>query len=332
MFSLLVLPHRFVWSFCVSWELLILLFFYIENKIYKNHKTKTNFHRKSHGHTEPNYHLVIIKIEMFLYTFTFQQNMTKLGAEIQLKNLGLNGYELKIWTALLSKCPSTAGQLSDIANVPRSRSYDVLESLGGKGFVEVKQGKPLMYNAIPPKEALENAKINADKNTKNHIMLLNKFKNTVAANELGRMYLQSTKPPEQKNTGCVIRGKQNIHNQIEYMLAKAEQRVLIAAPQKEFFDIAENFGDIFRKLRNRKVQVNILTQIDTKIKKQMNVLNGVVDVINSKTKARYCIVDGKEIIFMINNEEVHPTYDVGIWVNTQFAKDMEITRLNAENE
>ena len=41
----------------------------------------------------------------------------------------LNLYEVKIWTALLSRGVSTAGELSDIANVPRSRSYDVLESL-----------------------------------------------------------------------------------------------------------------------------------------------------------------------------------------------------------
>ena len=32
-----------------------------------------------------------------------------------------------------------------------------------------------------------------------------------------------------------------------------------------------------------------------------------------------CIVDGKELIFMImDDQEVHPTYDVGIWVNTPF--------------
>ncbi len=41
----------------------------------------------------------------------------------------LNLYEVRIWTALLSRGISTAGELSDIGNVPRSRYYDVLESL-----------------------------------------------------------------------------------------------------------------------------------------------------------------------------------------------------------
>ena len=55
----------------------------------------------------------------------------------------LNLYEVKIWTALLSRGVSTAGELSDIANVPRSRSYDVLESLEKKGFIKSveKKGK-----------------------------------------------------------------------------------------------------------------------------------------------------------------------------------------------
>ncbi len=58
----------------------------------------------------------------------------------KLKDFGLNSYESKIWVALLSRGVSTAGELSDIANVPRSRSYDVLESLEKKGFVILKLG------------------------------------------------------------------------------------------------------------------------------------------------------------------------------------------------
>ncbi len=52
----------------------------------------------------------------------------------QLFNLNL--YEVKIWTALLSRGISTAGELSEIGDVPRSRTYDVLESLEKKGSVQ----------------------------------------------------------------------------------------------------------------------------------------------------------------------------------------------------
>ena len=57
----------------------------------------------------------------------------------KLKDFGLNSYEAKIWTALLSRGVSSAGELSDIANVPRSRAYDILESLEKKGFILIEK-------------------------------------------------------------------------------------------------------------------------------------------------------------------------------------------------
>ena len=71
---------------------------------------------------------------------------------------GLNLYEVRIWTALLSRGVSTAGELSDIGDVPRSRAYDVLESLEKKGFVVMKVGKPIKYLAVEPKEVVERVK------------------------------------------------------------------------------------------------------------------------------------------------------------------------------
>ena len=67
----------------------------------------------------------------------------------------LNLYEVKIWASLLSRGVSTAGELSDISNVPRSRSYDVLESLEKKGFVVMKLGKPIKYIAVAPQEVVD---------------------------------------------------------------------------------------------------------------------------------------------------------------------------------
>ena len=84
--------------------------------------------------------------------------MLALKTEKQLKNLGLNSYEVKLWVALLSRGTSTAGELSDISGVPKSRSYDVLKSLEEKGFVAARPGKPIRYFAISPQEVVERVK------------------------------------------------------------------------------------------------------------------------------------------------------------------------------
>src|SRR5512138_630455 len=97
---------------------------------------------------------------------------------------GLNLYEVKIWAALLSRGVSTAGELSDIANVPRSRSYDVLESLEKKGFVVMKLGKPIKYIAVPPSEVVERVKKNMKKDAEEAVERLNNLKNTDVLQEL----------------------------------------------------------------------------------------------------------------------------------------------------
>ncbi len=52
----------------------------------------------------------------------------------------------------------------------------------------------------------------------------------------------------------------------------------------------------------------------------MKALPRSIEIKNSqKMNARFCIVDDKELMFMVmNDDEVHPTYDIGIWINTPY--------------
>ena len=39
----------------------------------------------------------------------------------------------------------------------------------------------------------------------------------------------------------------------------------------------------------------------------------------SAVKARFCIVDGREVAFsLLDDAKAVPSYDVGVWVNTEF--------------
>ena len=57
------------------------------------------------------------------------------------EHFNLNVYEAKVWLALLSKGVVSAGESAELSGVPRSRTYDVLESLAKRGFAIVKVGK-----------------------------------------------------------------------------------------------------------------------------------------------------------------------------------------------
>ncbi|MBI2652958.1 hypothetical protein HYX00_05830 [Candidatus Woesearchaeota archaeon] len=255
--------------------------------------------------------------------------MLALKTEKQLKSLGLNSYEVKIWTALLSRGVSTAGELSDIANVPRSRSYDVLESLEKKGFVVMKLGKPIKYIAVPPKEVVERVKKNVQEYAKDEIKKLSDLKNNDIIDELSTLHTQGVELVEPADLSGSLRGRHNLYNHVEYMLKNAEKYILISTTQKEFIDLVKQFKSLFEKLKKKNVNVKILTQINSQTKNYIDEIKHFAEVRNTATKARFCIVDGKEMIFMVlDDSEVNPTYDVGIWVNTPLVKDLEKLYLN----
>ena len=231
----------------------------------------------------------------------------------------LNLYEVKIWTALLSRGVSTAGELSDIANVPRSRSYDVLESLEKKGFVVMKLGKPIKYIAVPPKEVLERVKKNVEQEAKENVKRLTDLRNTDVINELNTLHTQGVELVEPADLSGSLRGRHNLYNHLELTIRNAEESVTLMTTAQGLMRKIEGFLPTFEKLKKRGVKVRIAAPITKENEHVVKELKGLAEVKHSDTKARFCIVDKKEIIFMVmDDEEVHPTYDIGIWVNTPF--------------
>ena len=63
-----------------------------------------------------------------------------------------------------------------------------------------------------------------------------------------------------------------------------------------------------------------LLSISEKNKAIAKDLSSVADVKHSpNSKARFAVVDNKDVVFMLmDDQEVHPTYDTGIWVKAPF--------------
>ncbi len=231
----------------------------------------------------------------------------------------LNLYEVKIWTALLSRGVSTAGELSDIANVPRSRSYDVLESLEKKGFVVMKLGKPIKYLAVPPSEVLERVKKNVKEDAKEQLTRLENLKGTEVINELNTLHSQGIELIEPSDLSGSLRGRHNLYNHLELTIRNAEESVNIMTTTQGLMRKIEGLKPTFEKLKKRGVKIRIAAPLTKECASAVKDISGIAEVKNTDTKARFCVVDGKELVFMIlDDKEVHPTYDVGIWVNTPF--------------
>ncbi|MBI5391460.1 TrmB family transcriptional regulator [Candidatus Woesearchaeota archaeon] len=232
----------------------------------------------------------------------------------------LNLYEVRIWTALLSRGVSTAGELSDIGQVPRSRAYDVLESLEKKGFVVMKLGKPIKYLAVEPTEVVERVKKYIQQEAEQNVQKLRELEASEVLKELDTLHKEGVEFIEADDLSGAIRGKHNIYSHIETMVKGAEKSVTIATTEKGLVRKVEALKPLFQKLAKKGVKIRIAAPLTKESENVVKELKNVAEVRHTPDlKARFCIVDGKSLLFMLmHDEEVHPSYDLGVWVNTPF--------------
>lgn len=236
------------------------------------------------------------------------------------KIFDLNLYEVKVWTALLSRGTSTAGELSNISDVPRSRTYDILESLEKKGFILMKLGKPIKFVALKPEEVVERVKKNLVKYAKERTERLENLRNDEVLGELNELFTKGIKFVEPSDLSGSLRGRQNLYNHIDMMIRSAEKTITIVTTREGLNRKLEALMPTLDKCKKRGVKIRVAAPIDNtnlKVAKEFKKVAEVKDV--NGLKARFVVVDSNQLMFMLlDDEKFHPNYDVGIWVNTEF--------------
>jgi len=242
------------------------------------------------------------------------------------KIFDLNLYEVRVWTALLSRGVSTAGELSNISDVPRSRTYDILETLEKKGFIVMKLGKPIKFVALKPEEVIERVKKNLLTSAQEKSKRLEKLKSEDMLAELNSLFTQGVKFVEPSDLSGSIKGRQNVYNHLDMMIREAEKSVTIVTTADGLNRKMEALMPSLEKAKKRGVKIRIAAQINESNKDIAKELKQVAEIRNmSKMRARFAIVDGEQLLFMVlDDEKVHPNYDVAIWLSTDFfAQAME---------
>jgi len=236
------------------------------------------------------------------------------------KIFDLNLYEVKVWAALLSRGTSTAGELSNISDVPRSRTYDILESLEKKGFIMMKLGKPIKFVAVNPDEVVERVKKNLIKFAKERTERLENLKEDEVLNELNSLFTKGIKFVEPSDLSGSLRGRQNLYNHLDMMIREAEKSVTIITTKEGMNRKFEAIMPTLEKCKKRGIKIRIAAPVDNsniKIAREFKKVAEVRDL--DKMKARFIIIDSNQLMFMLlDDEKFHPNYDVGIWVNTEF--------------
>lgn len=95
-----------------------------------------------------------------------------------LKNLNFTEYESKAYLALLQESPLTGYAVAKNSGVPRSKIYEVLESLVLRGDVFVSHGNTPQYVPVPAKELIKNRRLKAEENFDQAEKYFEKFEQT----------------------------------------------------------------------------------------------------------------------------------------------------------
>lgn len=160
-----------------------------------------------------------------------------------LKEIGFNSYEAKVYLALLKKHPATGYEVSKLADVPQSRTYDTLNVLAQKGIVISSQDKPVTYTPVQPKE------------------LTKKYRKKVTQNlDFLEKHLPEIKEQTQKPI-TTITDENNIKSTIVDLIKSAKKEIYIEAWAQDLKLLEKELLDAY----NRNVEIRIVSYEKTNL-------------------------------------------------------------------
>lgn len=228
---------------------------------------------------------------------------------------GLNIYETKVWLALLGKGVASAGEVAGESRVPRSRAYDVLESLEKKGFAIAKLGKPVKYIGVKPRVILDKLQNDVRKEAEEKVDFLHRMKNLSEFEQLESLYSTGIDSVKKEELSTSLSGKTNISGYLKDMVERATEEVLICADAEDISKKIRLFKQTFRILKDLKVKVIFSLSGDEKTIEYLEKIFGM-PILRVNIKTKFFIIDRREILFYVSNESENE--DTAIWLNSPF--------------
>lgn len=128
-----------------------------------------------------------------------------------LKSLNFSESESKVYLTLLQNNPMTGYEASKQSGVPRSKVYNILESLRDKGAVLVsKQTDPVNYSAVDIQEVIDNFKYQMNDRLSDVSEELERFNHKIESTELWS-----------------LKGYENVFNRCRRLIQEAKSTVLL---------------------------------------------------------------------------------------------------------
>ena len=184
----------------------------------------------------------------------------------EIKKLGLNDYEARVYLALMERETLSVSEISKLSKVPRVRTYDILDKLVSRGLASLKPGKYMKYSAIDFDTLGGKLTSEVEKRYEEEKQTIEKVTMT-----LKRQYEPTLRKRERHENGSleyieIIKGSYQIHKRFMDLVNQAEKEILnfvkppFSKPAKETLD--ERVGSESEMIK-RGVKVKVIYEIPT---------------------------------------------------------------------
>jgi len=154
--------------------------------------------------------------------------------------LGLSEYESRAYVALVALGTGSANIVAEVAQIPRTSSYKVMQSLEGKGFARKLQGRPQSFSPVDPSELSKR--------------LVAQVEESFGKVSVLRNLLSERGVPQLVYT---IMGKERVLDKIGEMLDKSESSFVMSSPS--ISQMRTRFGKKFSSAISRGVSITVIT-------------------------------------------------------------------------
>ncbi len=209
-----------------------------------------------------------------------------------LHELGLNAYEIDAYVALLEGGEMTAMEISEKAQVPYSKIYEVLNSLKEKGWIKSGESRPTKYYPVPPIEATRFTKLRLE----------DKYAAWEKAVAENLQPLYEKKEIVERPEMLILRGQQAVLVKLEEMLKMASKEIVVATPEfaKPIIALAD---PLFNSLK-KNVNIQFMAAGNPEDWAFLKKYTGINEVrLRDHMFGGGIIVDGKEAMLFLGDDK-----------------------------
>lgn len=206
------------------------------------------------------------------------------------RKLGLNEYEAKAYIALSQMGSAQVAGISRSSGIPRARVYDVLVSLEQKGFVVKKPSKPLQYEALNARTALQNLVERKRRLFDQHLEEL-----AGISTVLEKKLVPASGAIASQDGVWLVEGRDNIYDKIAQRFGNAKESVIISSSCGGIRKKNDAFFQKLGTLAKRGVKVN-----------------------RRKTRARFIVFDRSAVVLFLTPDSAGSENEKALVIESPF--------------